>query len=321
MISWERLEPLLACPRCHAGLESRRGVLVCARGTCALSSEPFPALNDIPVLVDFERSILTRHDVMSRFGASPIARPRGSRARAAAKRVLSGENPVARRNEARFLDMLPRGRAGAVVLIVGSAAIGSGVRRLHEDPGVAVIGVDIYRSDTVTFVGDAHGLALGDETVDGVWIQAVLEHVVSPWEVVQEIARVLKPGGLVYAETPFLQPVHEQAYDFTRFTHSGHRWLFRAFEEIDSGRVGGAGTQLLWAIEHFSRAMFRSATAGKLARVLFAPLRFADAVCDAPLTLDAAAAFYFLGRKVEGAISAPRMVDYYVSARGRAVRE
>ena len=43
--------------------------------------------------------------------------------------------------------------------------------------------------------------------------------------------------GVVYAETPFLQAVHEGPWDFTRFTESGHRWLFRAFERLDSGVV------------------------------------------------------------------------------------
>ncbi len=56
-----------------------------------------------------------------------------------------------------------------------------------------------------------------------------------------EIHRVLRPGGIVYADTPFLQQVHEGAYDFTRFTDSGHRFLFRRFERIDSGSVAGCG--------------------------------------------------------------------------------
>jgi ubiquinone/menaquinone biosynthesis C-methylase UbiE len=69
-------------------------------------------------------------------------------------------------------------------------------------------------------VADGHQLPIADGSVDGVWIQAVLEHVLDPSIVVQEIHRVLTPGGVVYAETPFMQPVHEGAYDFTRFSLS-----------------------------------------------------------------------------------------------------
>ena len=52
---------------------------------------------------------------------------------------------------------------------------------------------------------------------------------------------MLKDDGLVYAETPFLQQVHGGPYDFTRFTHLGHRRLFRKFIELESGATAGAG--------------------------------------------------------------------------------
>ncbi|CAH2407660.1 hypothetical protein MES5069_620012 [Mesorhizobium escarrei] len=34
-----------------------------------------------------------------------------------------------------------------------------------------------------------------------------------------------------------MQQVHEGAYDFTRFTELGHRWLFRRFETISRGAL------------------------------------------------------------------------------------
>ena len=74
---------------------------------------------------------------------------------------------------------------------------------------------------------------------DAVICQAVLEHVLEPASAVSEIHRVLRRDGLVYAETPFMQQVHERAYDFSRFTQSGHRWLFRRFSEISAGPIGG----------------------------------------------------------------------------------
>src|SRR6202012_1790690 len=100
-----------------------------------------------------------------------------------------------------------------------------------------------------------HRLLLADQSVDGVWIQAVLEHVLDPQQVVAEIHRVLRPSGLVYAETPFMQQVHEGPYDFTRFTQSGHRWLFRHFEQIDAGAVTGAGTAAIWSLRYLIRAL------------------------------------------------------------------
>ena len=62
---------------------------------------------------------------------------------------------------------------------------------------------------------------------------------------------MLKGRGVVYAETPFMQQVHMGPYDFTRFTHSGHRRLFRRFEEVESGAVCGPGMALAWAYQYF----------------------------------------------------------------------
>ena len=69
----------------------------------------------------------------------------------------------------------------------------------------------------------------------------MLEHVLDPAQVVAEIHRVLGKDGVVFANTPFMQQVHEGAYDFTRFTLSGHRWLFRNFDLLEAGTSAGVG--------------------------------------------------------------------------------
>ena len=137
-------------------------------------------------------------------------------------------------------------------------------------------------------IADGHRLPFADASFHGVWIQAVLEHVVSPEHVVAEIARVLVDGGLVYAETPFLQPVHERAYDFTRYTRSGHRWLFRGFSEIAAGTIGGPGESLNWAIRYLARALFRSEKIGSAFAVAFFWLRHLDRLIDETWRADAA---------------------------------
>ena len=111
--------------------------------------------------------------------------------------------------------------------------IGSGTDELYSSK-LQIVGTDVYFSPNVDYVADAHYLPFKDAILDGVIIQAVLEHVVEPQLVVSEIHRILKKNGIVYAETPFLQQVHEGAYDFTRFTVLGHRYLFKQFQRIDS---------------------------------------------------------------------------------------
>ena len=154
---------------------------------------------------------------------------------------------------------------------------------------------DVYSSPNVQFLADAHQIPLADSSVDAVVVQAVLEHVLDPRRVVSEIERVLRPDGLVYAETPFMQQVHAGAYDFVRYTSSGHRYLFRSFEELASGPVAGPGTQLLWSVEHLASGLFRSRAAGKVARGVCFWLRYLDSAVPDRFAIDSASAFCFLG--------------------------
>src|SRR6202051_1803948 len=137
---------------------------------------------------------------------------------------------------------------------------------------------------------------LKDGAFDGVWIQAVLEHVLEPAAVVAEIHRVLRRDGLVYAETPFMQQVHERAYDFSRFTQSGHRWLFKRFSEISAGPIGGAGVALVWSIRYFSRALGAGDKLSRLISLSFFWIRLLDAFTRGRAVADAASGVFFLGR-------------------------
>ena len=46
----------------------------------------------------------------------------------------------------------------------------------------------------------------------------VLEHISNPELLWQEMFRILKPGGKLILNVPFLYPIHEQPYDFFRYT-------------------------------------------------------------------------------------------------------
>ncbi|MGC1587756.1 MAG: class I SAM-dependent methyltransferase, partial [Rhodomicrobium sp.] len=134
-----------------------------------------------------------------------------------------------------------------------------------------------------------------------------------PHTVADEIHRVLKPDGIVFANTPFMQQVHEGAYDFTRFTLSGHRWLFRRFDEIDAGSSAGSGVALVWAIRYFVRSLGAGRNLSILASLPFFWLRFLGNNSRKRAVADAASGFYFLGRKAESELSPHDMVKYYVT--------
>jgi len=311
----DEIANILACPRCHARLTHTAQVFKCGNDACDLSKSSFHSLGSTPVLVDYERSILDRNQVQATEASSTI--PRGkSRVGGVIKRIIFGNSPVTERNEASFLAEIKKHTQRPVVLVVGGASIGPGIRRLYEDQDICLVGFDIYASSNTAFIGDAHQIPLIAESVDGVWIQAVLEHVLEPYVVVGEIFRVLKANGLVYSETPFLQQVHEGAYDFSRLTHSGHRWLYRDFSEVDSGVVAGPGTQLLWSIDYLFRSLFRSRAIGKCFKVSVFWLRFLDLLVDRKRSLDSASCCYFLGRKTGARPLQPRDMPHYYGGAG-----
>ena len=66
-----------------------------------------------------------------------------------------------------------------------------------------------------------HIIPVADDHFDAILCIAVLEHVENPEEVMAELYRVLKPGGHLVLEVPFLQPEHKVPTDFQRYTRDG----------------------------------------------------------------------------------------------------
>jgi SAM-dependent methyltransferase len=234
LVNLASVASLLICPRCRSRLVAPGGAFRCSLPACIFSAPgAFPVLGRWPVFVDFERSILQLRELQT----SPDTPQSGSRRWSGdrlpewARCWWQPPNRVAARNIELLLSLLPG--PSPLLLVVGGGTIGNGVDALYADRRIRVVGFDIYGSPLTQFIADAHQIPLASESVDAVLVQAVLEHVLDPGQVVGEIERVLRRGGLVYAETPFLQQVHAGAYDFARYTSSGHRYLFRAFDATE----------------------------------------------------------------------------------------
>jgi len=320
LASLASIEPELVCPRCVSPLVRNSRAFRCSNDSCGLSaSDSFPLVEGRPVLVDFEQSVLRRDDLIegARGEAQVAHRWSLERVPPIFRSWLKPPNEAARRNVESLLSLLP---LEARVLIVGGGTIGNGIERLYTTVGLDVVAFDIYDSQVTQFLADAHQIPLSDGAFDAVVVQAVLEHVLDPGKVVAEVHRVLREDGLVYAETPFLQQVHAGPYDFVRFTGSGHRYLFRQFDELGAGLVACPGTQFLWSVDHLVRALTRSQLAGKLVRALLFPLRFLDRVTDERCAIDDASAFYFLGRRSQREVRPEEIIAYYGGAQRRRDR-
>ncbi|WP_154124908.1 class I SAM-dependent methyltransferase [Grimontia hollisae] len=300
---------LLRCPRSGAEIKS----IDTEANAISMSDDiQYQVLDGYPILLCSERCKGLGWQVSPQISAVERSHYKG--VLKVVKRMVSPPSHSTKDNVALLLTRLFEKKTNPRVLIVGGATIGEGMAPFYEDKNIELISFDVYPSPNVQFVADAHCIPLPDSSVDAVIVQAVLEHVIDPFSVVAEVHRVLRPEGMVYAETPFLQHVHEGAYDFMRFTESGHRLLFRKFDVVKSGVSSGAGTQLLWAIESFFSGLFRSHMAGKVVKLsLFWVMGFDKLIPD-KFNVDAANGVFFLGLKSDCAVSNAEIIAHYKGA-------
>lgn len=251
---------------------------------------------------------------MGSSAASAVPRKSRGRVGRILKHLISPPKHATHQNVQRLLHELRSGFSERSVLVVGGGGIGQGMQPLYDAEDIRVVAFDVYASQNVQLIADGHQIPFADNSFDSVIVQAVLEHVLDPWSVVKEIHRVLRTGGIVYAETPFLQQVHEGAYDFTRFTESGHRYLFKEFDIIRSGASAGPGNQAVWTIEYLVRSVFRSKLVGKLAKVGLFWIQYLDFIIPDTYQIDSASGVYFLGRKSGKTMSMEEIVKHYSGA-------
>lgn len=116
------------------------------------------------------------------------------------------------------------------------------------------VNFDIYPHWNTHIAGDAHNLPFLDNSIDIVWLCAVLEHIQNPFQVMEEVHRVLIPEGLVLISVPFIQYLHASPHNYFRYTKYGIRSVCNKFTEIEAGAsyTGPMGTllQLIATIPH-----------------------------------------------------------------------
>jgi len=189
-LKFARIKPLLVCPSCRGRLEERQGSFRCP--ACGLS---YPiGENSVDFLTaDFKKQYgIVSTDNVSSWGYD--------------EKILEivEANP-----EKMYLDC------------------GAGSRnKFHEN----VINYEIVDYPSTDILGVAEQLPFADESLDGVFSVAVLEHVKDPFCCAREIMRVLKPGGVVFAAVPFLQPVHAYPHHYYNMTTQGLANLFNGLE-------------------------------------------------------------------------------------------
>lgn len=119
--------------------------------------------------------------------------------------------------------------------------VGSGWRRYGQD--ALTLDVDpSCRPDVVADIQENTGLPA--ESFDTIIALDVLEHLRWPRRALDEIKRLLKPGGLLYITVPFFYPRH--GVEYYRFTEWALQDMLEGFDaEITSVRRGRIWNWLL----------------------------------------------------------------------------
>lgn len=118
------------------------------------------------------------------------------------------------------------------------------------------LGVDIIQSNSncVDLVCAANHITLDDNSFDTIISTQTIEHVEDHQGLVNEAYRILKKDGYFIISGPMYWPLHEEPYDFFRFTKHGFTYILNkaGFEVISIASNGGkwalAGQAFLHAI-------------------------------------------------------------------------
>lgn len=310
-LSTDELQPLLKCLECTDALTlSAENHLVCQ--SCGHQTT---TLNSIPVLMSKSNSLFPQsaYKAETGYGRPPVKR---HTFRSKIKNLVPKSSVNLARE--RMFSKLAKdyGKSDCMILVIGCGNQERQLERHFPDNNTVFVFCDVDKGANADIFCDAHELPFKSGIFEGIISTAVMEHVIRPDQVAAEIHRVLKHDGFIYSEIPFLQSVHEGAYDFTRYTLSGHRRLYEKFEEIDTGMVAGPGTALSWQIIEFAKMLSQNGRISRgltiIARIVFFWIKYSDYIFQHnPKALDAASCTYFYGKRQDHPIDPSDIIARY----------
>lgn len=186
-----------------------------------------------------------------------VSQPTSLRGRSERLRQFIEAAPLERESIYRFVEEQARLLAGGSrVLDVGAGE--APYRELFDEHVYVTLDhADTPHSGKVDLHGAADSIPAEHGSFDAVVCTQVLEHVPRPPQALQELRRVLRPGGVLIATVPFAWEEHESPYDFFRYTRYGIEQLLvdAAFTEIEVRPRTDCFTTLAQLVRNASWAM------------------------------------------------------------------
>lgn len=232
---WQIIKNVIVCPNCHSDVNWLQTHIDCVK-----CKSRFIFQGGVLKFVDCD--IETTKD--SRFQSEQMFdNTLTAKLFNFGKKIISSEY-MPRNHVKEFIGSI---RAGKVIV-----ELGSGNRRLRGD----VINVDLFPFPNVDLTMDIAKTSFGDESVDFIILDTVLEHVPDPHLLINEIFRILKPSGKVICITPFISPYHGYPKNYANFSKDGLEFLFKDFSECRvEMNIGPMSALVNFVAEYFAVAL------------------------------------------------------------------
>lgn len=260
---------LFECPSCHNELKFQEDKLICDH-----CPKTFPVRQGIPIFLEEDQIkdfAVTSHQRKS----NPL------------KSLLRFLKPP---HHSVYLDTLTDSHREGKTLIEflktfpeNSTVVNIGsLSKKIEGAKARILNLDISWYPNIDIIADAHSLPFKNESLDGIIIKNVFEHLRDPATVRDQLQRVVKKGGRIYAKIPFLQPFHAVPDDYQRFTINGIKEFFKEFKVLEEGIAVGPSSALAWFLQEYWGILFSFNTnrGYKIARTIFsyitAPIKYLD---------------------------------------------
>lgn len=163
------------------------------------------------------------------------------------------------------------------------------LRQLSNNPNTKIVSTDIVADYNPDIVDDICNSKIDSDMYDGINCDAILEHVRDYQAAINNIHRILKPGGELFVYVPFFWSFHDKT-DFHRFTFTEVDRVLNIFSEHkmflpDGNGFGG----VFWQVLTFYQI-------GKIPKLLGLLSKCVNALLAIPLT------FRFIFKRYKGII-------------------
>lgn len=138
---------------------------------------------------------------------------------------------------------------GQDVLTVGAGGeINKQLYKDSEKNNFNILSIDVNKDREPDILGDICDYDFREKRFDVVIMSEVLQFLKTPQIGIDNVYKILKPGGRLVLTSPFIFPLHDRPYDLYRFTKHGLEYLLTDFDEVTIKERNGSleAIDVLW---------------------------------------------------------------------------